>query len=41
MFTWTEIALEPKWLRMVLEEHPVSNGNVWRLEDRLVVVRRS
>ena len=25
---------------MVLEEHPVSNGNVWKLEERLVVDRR-
>ena len=25
---------------MVLEEHSVSNGNVWKLEDRLVVDRR-
>ena len=25
---------------MVVEEYSVSNGNVWRLEERLVVVRR-
>ena len=25
---------------VVLEEHPVSNGNVWKLEKHLVVVRR-
>ena len=25
---------------VVLEEHPVSNGNVWKQEEQLVVVRR-
>ena len=37
---YPQLAITLWFLRLVLEEYSVSNGNVWTLEERLVVDRR-